>query len=1070
MKNLYVKLLLFFPIFYWAQIPIVETPDNKGNYNRNKEVVLKKVSIETKITGRISTNIVTMVFKNNSDRLKQGRITFPLPEGVNVSGYALDINGKLRNAVPVEKEKAKEVYESRKKRNVDPGILEKVEGNSFRTTIYPIAANGGERTIQVTYNYELKKIGNNYQYFLPLNYTEEIPEFSVKTSIFQNTVTPQLQEKPDGSFDFIKNGNVWVAEIHKTNYKPTNNLRINFPQNEKSQSVLLQNASGNASYFLASLDSNPAERAKKLPNKIAVVWDNSMSGQKRDHSKEFMLLEEYFKTNKDISVKIYFLNNTFQEGKSFKINNGNWADLKTYLSQTVYDGGTDFGQLKSLKEDEIMFFTDGLSSFGDLKLTWNQPVYTISSSNNVNFNQLKFISNKTGGEFLNLNENDPKKEVRKLLYQPLKFLGIENNSSLSEVYPSLSQTISQDFVLTGILTGKQTQVKAKFGYGNEVTETKTIVLNAEEQTVKDWEISKFWAQKKLNELEIFEKQNKEEIKNLSKQFGLVSNNMSLMVLENIEDYVRYDIAPPSELQAEFNLIVKNKTQQKDERVKDLMNDAEEMTKNLKDWWKKEYTQKETPKRYPKPEYNSGDIDSATGRRMRIEEVLIAGRTRANQERAVPPSPVVQNAPKVAEAPPARPQADEAVEISNSGSPIADRRSNEIQEVVVTGYTRVKRSESVTSASSVVTSELIREQPQGSVREMSSIASNNAVQALEGRAVGVNVNSGWSSQTDSVKTQDISEVVNSGRMNMIEVESNSEYMKFFNSAKNPEAIYEVYLKNRKNYENLPQFYFDVAQLLFKNNDKKSGLRVLSSIADLDIENEELYKLLAYKLKQAEVYDKELFVTKKVLDWRPFDPQSYRDYALALEDNQQYQAALENLYKVLTQSYAKELADRDNGIEETIIMEINELISKYRNQLNLKNINPKIIADLPVNIRVVINWNKDDTDIDLWVIDPNSERCYYSHPETEIGGRLSNDFTRGFGPEQFLLKKAIKGKYQIKTNFFGENQVGIAGPTAIMAEVYINYATGRQERKIVVFQNQKENNNRNDEGILIGEFEF
>ncbi|KQT25751.1 hypothetical protein ASG22_03310 [Chryseobacterium sp. Leaf405] len=1005
MKNVYIKLLLFFPVLYLAQIPVVETPDNKGNFSRNGEVVLKKINIETKITGTISTNTVTMVFKNNSNRLRQGRVTFPLPEGVNVSGYALDINGKLRNAVPVEKEKAKEVYESIKKRNVDPGILEKVEGNNFRTIIYPISANGGERTIQVTYNYELKKTQNNYQYFLPLNYSEEIPEFSIKTTVFQNAISPQLQEKPDGSFDFVKNGNVWVAEIHKTKYKPTNNLRINFPQNEKSQSVLMQNASNNSSYFLASLDINSAERAKKLLNKIAIVWDNSLSGQKRDHSKEFMLLEEYFKSNKDLTVKAYFINNTFEDGKSFKISNGNWNELKEYLSQITYDGGTDFGQLKTIKEDEILFFTDGISSFGDLKLNWNQPVYTISSSNNVNFNQLKFISNKTSGEFLNLNENDPKKEVRKLLYQPLKFLGIEQNSSLSEVYPSIKQTISQDFVLTGIVSGKQTTVKANFGYGNEVTQTKTLVLNASEQSVKDWDISKFWAQRKLNELEIFEKKNKEEIKDLSKQFGLVSNNMSLMVLENVADYVRYEINPPSELQAEFNQIVKSKMQQKDERVKDLMTNAETMTENLKKWWNKDFENNKV-KKYPEPTYTRGYSRTDTA------------------------------------------------------------RVSDIQEVVVTEALGIRREPNAIISSNRIMEE--REVRDMSIRAMSSksemsIASNNVVQALQSRVPGVRI-SGWTEDSDE------SININSGRILTIDVKSSAEYMKLFSSAKTSEAIYGIYLKNRKDYQDLPQFYFDISQLLFKNNDKKAGLKVLSSIADLDLENEELYKLLAYKLKQAEVYDKELWASTKVLEWRPFDPQSYRDYALALEDNQQYQSALDNLYKVLTQSYTKELANRDSGIEETIIMEINELISKYRNQLNLKNINPKIIADFPVNIRVVINWNKDDTDIDLWVIDPNKEQCMYSHKETAIGGRLSNDFTRGFGPEQFLLKKAIKGKYQIKTNFFGETQVGVAGPTAIMAEIYINYATGKQERKVVVFQNQKENSNRNEEGILIGEFEF
>lgn len=1017
MRSLYIKLLLFFPVLSLAQIPTIDVPDGKGGYEKNNKVVLQKLSIETKITGRISTNVVTMVFKNNSGRLRQGRLTFPLPEGVNASGYAIDINGKLRDAVPVEKEKAKEVYETIKKRNVDPGVLEKVEGNNFRTTIYPINANGGERTVQITYNYELKKSGNNYQYFLPLNVASEIPEFTIKTTVFQNADAPQLEEKPDGSFDFVKNGNVWVAETHKTKYKPTGNLKINFPQNNENQTVLMQNASGDSSYFLANVNINSGERAKKLPNKLAIVWDNSLSGMKREHTKEWSLLEEYFKINKNLTVRIYFINNTFDEGKSFKINDGNWSELKTYLSQVTYDGGTDFGQLESLKDDEILFFTDGLSSFGELKLRWEQPVYTISSSNNVNFNQLKYISNKTGGEFLNINENDPKKEVRKLLYQPLKFLGIESNASLYEVYPSLAQTISQDFVLAGILKGNQTAVKVKFGYGNEVTETRTVTLNAQEQTVKDWEISKFWAQKKLNELELFEKQNKNEIKNLSRQFGLVSNNMSLMVLENVEDYVRYDITPPTELQTQFNEIVKNRRAEKDERVEDLMKDAERMTETLKQWWKTDYENR--PKQYPKPTSHASRRD--TLRSQRIEEVVVTGNISESR--------------------------DEAVEVSES--------DKAIEEVVMIGYGSQRR-DAVTSA--VVAS---RESVSNEIVER-RVTRTNAVQALQGRVAGVQI---------GVRSEDekLSDIINSGRINMKEVKSNAEYMKFFNDLKDPEAIYQVYLKNRKEYENLPQYYFDISQLLFKNNNKKLGVKILSSIADLEIEDEELYKLLAYKLKQAEVYDKELFATQKVLEWRPFDPQSYRDYALALEDNQEYQGALDNLYKVLTQSYTKELANRDDGIEEIIIMEINQLISNYGNKLDLKNINPKIIAELPVNIRVVINWNKDDTDIDLWVTDPNKERCMYSHKETAIGGRISDDFTRGFGPEQFLLKKAIKGKYQIQTNFFGENQVGIAGPTAIMAEVFINYATGKQERKIVVFQNQKDNKQKGD-GILIGEFEF
>lgn len=994
MKRLFTKLLLFFPLLFLAQIPVIESPDRKGKYKKDEQVVLQKLQIETKIAGRISTNTVTMVLRNNSGRLREGRVTFPLPEGVNASGYALDISGKLRSAVPVEKEKAKEVYETIRKRNVDPGILEKTEGNSFRTTVYPIAPNGGERTVQITYQYELKKSGNFYQYFLPLNQAAEIPEFDIKTTVFKNTEVPVLEEKPDGSFNFTKTGNTWTAETHKKNYQPGNNLKINFPVNNESQRVIIQKATDNSSYFLADISVRSDERAKKLPNNLAVVWDNSLSGMKRDHSKELALLQEYFKLNKNLSVNIYFINNTFDEGETFKISNGNWSELKAYLLKTTYDGGTDLGKLKPLHEDEILFFTDGLSSFGALNRVWKQPVYTIASSSNVNFNQLKFISGKTGGEFLNLNENNPEKEVRKLLFQPMKFLGIENNAQLSEVYPSLPQTITEDFVLTGIVKSDRTTVTLKFGYGNEVAETKTINLNVNEQAVKEWEISKFWAQKKLNELEISEAKNKDEIKNISRQFGLVSNTMSLMVLENVEDYVRYDIPPPAELKLQFDEVVKNNRAKKDERVKDIMSNAERMTESLKMWWSKDYEQNIKLKQYPKPGSQRAARDTVA-RQTEIEEVVMLGHSNGD---------------------------DEASEVS----------------------------------------EPRREQQQMSIRKMSAVASNTVSQSVMGYVAGVKVN-------DSTPTEKPSDIINSGRILTVDIDSKAKHMKLFRDIQDSGKIYETYLQHRKEYEETPQYYFDVAQLLLKNNDKKPGLKVLSSIADLELESEELYKLLAYKLKQAEVYDKELFVTEKVLEWRPFDPQSYRDFALALEDNGQYQEALENLYKILTQSYTKELTDRDNGIEETVIMEINQLIANHGSKLDLNKINHKIIAELPVNIRVVINWNKDDTDIDLWVTDPNNERCYYSHKETTIGGRLSDDFTGGFGPEQFLLKKAVKGKYKIQTNFYGEQQTGVAGPTAIMAEIYINYATGKQERKVVVFQNQKEDKNKED-GILIGEFEF
>ncbi len=301
--------------------------------------------------------------------------------------------------------------------------------------------------------------------------------------------------------------------------------------------------------------------------------------------------------------------------------------------------------------------------------------------------------------------------------------------------------------------------------------------------------------------------------------------------------------------------------------------------------------------------------------------------------------------------------------------------------------------------------------------------------------------------------------------IVNVKSDKEYMKLIEASKNP---YQTYLDLRKDYAETPAYYFDVATFFFQKKERETGLKILSSIADLGLEDAELYKMLAYKLKEIEEYQTELFITKKVLDWRPFDAQSYRDYALALQDNEQYQSALEYLYKVLTNDYSVEIANRDRDITEIIVPEINNLISLHRKELNLSKINKDIIAELPVDIRVVMNWNKDMTDIDLWVTDPNGEKCFYGHRTTAIGGRMSEDVTQGFGPEQFMLKKAIKGKYKIETNFFGERQMSISGPTTISAEIYLMYSSGKQVKKMITFQNNKPNSG--GEGILVGEFEF
>lgn len=71
-----------------------------------------------------------------------------------------------------------------------------------------------------------------------------------------------------------------------------------------------------------------------------------------------------------------------------------------------------------------------------------------------------------------------------------------------------------------------------------------------------------------------------------------------------------------------------------------------------------------------------------------------------------------------------------------------------------------------------------------------------------------------------------------------------------------------------------------------------------------------------------------------------------------------------------------------------------------------------AEIPVmDLKIILTWDT-QTDLDLHVIDPNGEECYFMHMTTAIGGSLDIDDLNGYGPETFTLQNAIPGEYIIK----------------------------------------------------------
>jgi hypothetical protein len=317
-KSFQVNLkLLFYVLLFLGAKTFAQSPELNIKSDDAEKVRMSQLIVNVKVVGNIAYTTTEMHFFNSGTRQMEAELIFPLPENVSVSRYAIDINGKIREAVPVNKNKGKQVFEAVEYRRVDPGLLEKVDGNNFRTRIYPLLPNG-ERIVIIGYEEELSAFDkNNLSYQLVSRYPKKIDKFEINVSVLGTSTAPKITEK-SGRISFSKWDQYFQASLKKENYQPSEKLVFKIPIQEEIPSVVMQNVGGQY-YFYGNTFIEGNKITKKSPNSIGVIWDNSLSCQTRDLQKELDLLDAYFKKIQNTKVTLYFLNYTFEKQKEFII-------------------------------------------------------------------------------------------------------------------------------------------------------------------------------------------------------------------------------------------------------------------------------------------------------------------------------------------------------------------------------------------------------------------------------------------------------------------------------------------------------------------------------------------------------------------------------------------------------------------------------------------------------------------------------------------------------------------------------------------------------------------------------
>ena len=381
-------------------------------------VAIESCAIDVVIHGFLAKTTTTLTFRNDLDRILEGRLFFPVPDRSAVSGYAIDVGGELVDAVPVERTEARVAFESEVRKGIDPGLLEWQRGNNFQLRIWPLPARG-ERTVRVEYITQLASLEDGGRFMLPLHFEQEMERFEMRIEVLgadgENLPFVEPNDRFDMTFDVAK-GRA-MAEVVRENMVADRSIILTIPQmrEDDAWSVFVEDFGDDPFTYVAALGPpRPLPRKRGIvkphPGVIGIVWDASLSTKLLDRSKEYELVENVIRQFDMVSVEVTIVRDKAEPPKRFEIRDKqeDVAAVIEYLKDAEADGGTDFSGVRFRDRGEVgwyLLFTDANFTMNDaLPPLEDAHVYAISNGKDANHTLLRHIAHKSGGEYFNLDE------------------------------------------------------------------------------------------------------------------------------------------------------------------------------------------------------------------------------------------------------------------------------------------------------------------------------------------------------------------------------------------------------------------------------------------------------------------------------------------------------------------------------------------------------------------------------------------------------------------------------------------------------------------------------------------
>jgi len=341
-----------------------------------------KVTVD--VRDQIARTVIEESFVNHTAGQLEGVFYFPLPADASISGFGMWIGDKLVQADVVEKQRAREIYETILRERRDPGLLEWTGGNIFKARVFPIFAHS-EKRITITYTQVLPLKGNRcrYQYALQSEMLKQHPLRELSIDVNVSSVLPLAGVTcPTHPARINRTTHAARVEFTAQEYTPTRDFEVVVEvDGRQSEVVLIPHRRGEDGYFMVQLTPpgpGGAWQRDLLPDgepmELLILADTSASIDSTSRSRQAQLIAALLAslTPKDtFNLAACDVDADWAFEKSRPADAGSIAAAREMLAERVSLGWTDldkaFASLLARcgPKTRVVYAGDGIVNTGD---------------------------------------------------------------------------------------------------------------------------------------------------------------------------------------------------------------------------------------------------------------------------------------------------------------------------------------------------------------------------------------------------------------------------------------------------------------------------------------------------------------------------------------------------------------------------------------------------------------------------------------------------------------------------------------------------------------------------------